>query len=149
MKGLPLSLAIFVLLALAPGVGAAPAPQQAAAKGQPPSNVEALAWDRDFDLLLELSDEPTPAEIALESKMAALEKERQVLVTQRQDLKRRLEALQGSFTSETLLNEMLRLGVSDLQSVQKTLRDDLEQTDDRIRDLDFKLKRLKTPSGGG
>jgi hypothetical protein len=149
MKKLALFLSVFLLLAPAAGAGTTPPPQKDEVETGIPPGAEALVWDRDFDLLLELTNEPTPAQLALESKRLAIEKERQVLVARRLDLSRRLESLQGSYTSETLLNEMLRLGVSDLQAVQKTLRDDLKRTDDRIQDLDFQLKRLKTPSGGG
>jgi hypothetical protein len=148
MKRLALFLSALLLLAPEAVLATTSLPQKGQAEGGMSSGAEALAWDRDFDLLLELTNEPTPAQLAKESKRMAIEKERQALIARRQDLNRRLEALQGSFTSETLLNEMLRLGVSDLQAVQKTLRDDLKRTDDQIQDLDFQLKRLNTPSGG-
>ena len=109
---------------------------------------EALSWDRDFDLLLELKDVPTRAELDLAARRRALVEERGRLGRKLADLQSRLDSLQGTYSTETLLNEMLRQGVSDMQTVVANLSRDIKATKAKIADLDDRLKRLGPPAGG-
>lgn len=135
---------LFGALPLAGGAQAAPA-----GAGQPDAaGLEALAWDRDFDLILELRKVPSGAQLLKEARRQALEKEKGELQAKVKELQSRLDALQGTYTSETLLNEMLRQGVSDMQSATKNLKDEIHRDQGRIDDLNQSLKRLAAPGGG-
>ncbi len=138
---------------LALGVGvlstALPAQDQPpAADKAGPADLEALAWDRDFDLILELRNVPSGAQLLRDARRQELEKERAELRARVKELQARLDALQGTYTSETLLNEMLRQGVSDMQSATKNLKDQIRKDQARIDDLNQSLKRLAAPHGG-
>ncbi len=71
-------------------------------------STEAMAWDRDFDLLLELNKAPTKVQTVQEDKRQALVQEREKVMAHMTDLKARLAAVEGTFTTEAVLNEMLR-----------------------------------------
>jgi peptidoglycan hydrolase CwlO-like protein len=63
------------------------------------------------------------------------------------DLKARSASLEGTYTTEALLKEMLRQGVSDLQSVQKNLKDDTDRTQARLFEVQAELARLRREAG--
>ena len=98
-----------------PGAGAA------AGAPAPAAGEESLSWDRDFDLLLELKDVPTRAELDREARRQALMEERERLARALGDLQSRLDSLQGTYSTEILLNAMLRQGASDMQTVVANL----------------------------
>lgn len=116
--------------------GPAPANPQAAPRD------EAMTWDRDFDLLLELNAAPTKAQQAAEERRQALEKERADLADRLDDLQSRLAAIEGTYTSEALLNEMLRQGVGDVQSAQANLRLWIRKDQERVREIDAELQKM-------
>ncbi len=103
----------------------------------------ALEWDRDFDLLLEAENQPTRAQILIASRIEGLEKQEESLSKQLADLKARSAALEGTYTTEALLKEMLRQGVSDLQSVQRNLKNDTDRTQARLFEVQAELARLR------
>lgn len=115
---------------------------------QRPAQEEALAWDRDFDLLLELKATPTKAERTAEEEKAQLAKERVEVGEHLDDLKSRLAAIEGTYTSEALLNEMLRQGVADVQTAQGNLRKWIRKDEDRIREIDSELQRSAARAKG-
>ncbi len=106
---------------------------------------EALAWDRDFDLLLELKNTPTKTQRAAENERAALLKERDGLASKVAELKARLAAVEGTYTTEALLTEMLRQDVADMQSVRDNLRRWIKADEDRMSDIDARLKAIAPP----
>ncbi|MGC8723125.1 MAG: hypothetical protein ACP5VF_04570 [Acidobacteriota bacterium] len=107
----------------------------------------ALEWDRDFDLLLEVENQPTRAQLLLASRIEDLEKQEEHLSQQLADLRARSAALEGTYTTEALLREMLRQGVSDLQSVQRNLKNDTDRTQARLLEVQSELARLRRGAG--
>lgn len=101
-----------------------------------------LRWNRDFDLLLDMGDIPTLQQRKDTARRAALEKERADLEDRLADLEGRLASVEGSYTSEAVLKEMLRQDVNDMQTVQSNLNREVQQTRQRIEDVDRALKRL-------
>jgi gas vesicle protein len=101
-----------------------------------------LKWNRDFDLLLDMGDVPTVQQRVDTAKRETLQKERAGLEARLADLKSRLASVEGSYTSEAVLKEMLRQNVNDMQTVQSNLKRDVEQTQQKIDDVDEALKHL-------
>lgn len=114
-----------------------PAPQPAAKPQE-----EAMSWDRDFDLLLELKAAPTKAQRETEERRVALEKERVEVSDRLDELQSRLAAIEGTYTSEALMDEMLRQGVGDLQSAQNNLRQWIHKDQERAREIDAELQKI-------
>ena len=142
-----LALALLCGSTLHAGVWAqAPAPPTTPQAVAP--STEAMAWDRDFDLLLEINKAPTKIQTIQEGKRKALAKEREEVLTHETDLKARLAAVEGTFTTEAVLNEMLRQGVADMLTAQDNLRQWIKEDDDRVRELDAKLQKLASEGGG-
>lgn len=119
-----------------------PAPQ-----GEESAAIDPMTWERDFDLLLEVQNIPTKGQLIASAREAALIQERDSEQAKLEDVKKRLALLQGSYTTEALLNEVLRLGVTDFQSVQTKLEEEIREHSKRINDIDEQLKRLKPPTG--
>ncbi len=132
--------ASLVLLASAASLTQSPGPAPANPHAAPRD--EAMSWDKDFDLLLELKATPTKAQEAAEEHRQALEKERAGLADRLDDLQSRLAAIEGTYTSEALLNEMLRQGVGDVQSAQANLRQWIRQDQERAREIDAELQKM-------
>ena len=128
-----------LLLLAAAVVTAGQAPPADAAS---PSSDEALAWDRDFDLLLELKKIPTKAQNEAEIRRATLLAERESLQQSLADLKFRLSAVEGTYTTEAILNEMLRQGTGDMQAAQENLRAWIKRDEARMKETDVQLHRL-------
>ncbi len=101
-----------------------------------------LKWNRDFDLLLDMGDVPTVQQRADAARREVLEKEHAGLEARLADLKGRLASVEGSYTSEAVLKEMLRQDVNDMQTVQSNLKREIEQTQQKIEDVDEALKHL-------
>jgi|WetSurMetagenome_2_1015567.scaffolds.fasta_scaffold03782_2 hypothetical protein len=101
-----------------------------------------MSWDRDFDLLLELKAAPTKAQRETQTHRQALEKERAELSDRLDDLQSRLAAIQGTYTSEALIDEMLRQGVGDLESAQNNLRQWIHRDQERAREIDAELQKI-------
>jgi transposase len=101
-----------------------------------------MAWDRDFDLLLELKNEPTRAQREVGARRAGLVQERRELVERIDGLRARLAAVEGTYTTEAILNEMLRQGVADMQTARQNLRNWIRQDEDRVKEIDAGLQRL-------
>jgi hypothetical protein len=108
-----------------------------------------MSWDRDFDLLLELKAAPTKAQRDSEARREALEKERAELSDRLEDLQSRLAAIEGTYTSEALMDEMLRQGVGDLQSAQGNLRQWIHKDQERVREIDADLKKIAVRAKDG
>jgi ferritin-like metal-binding protein YciE len=68
--------------------------------------------------------------------------ERKALVERLADLELRLATVQGSYSTEALLREMLAQDVASLQEVQVNLQRDIADTERRIKDVDEVLRRL-------
>jgi chromosome segregation ATPase len=134
--------ALIALVLLAPVLSRAQAPPAAAPQpaSEPPQ--EAMSWDRDFDLLLELKAAPTKAQRETEERRQELEKERAEVSDRLDDLQSRLAAIQGTYTSEALLNEMLRQGVGDLQTAQANLQQWIHRDQGRLREIDAQLRKI-------
>jgi len=142
-----LPLAVLLLVAVSPGVAQTPAgetpPKPQVSSGGPASaGDEAMAWDRDFDLLLELKNEPTRAQREVGARRAGLVQERRELVERIDGLRARLAAVEGTYTTEAILNEMLRQGVADMQTARQNLRNWIRQDEDRVKEIDAALQRL-------
>lgn len=108
---------------------------------------EAMAWDRDFDLLLELKGEPTKAQREILTRRAALEQERRTLLEQLADLRSRLAAVEGTYTTEAILGEMLRQGVADMPAAQENLRAWIERDEARLKEIDARRQELSAQGG--
>jgi hypothetical protein len=142
-----LPLAALLLVAAFPAVAQTPTsetPSQPPASSATPAFAgdDALAWDRDFDLLLELKNEPTRAQREMDARRAGLFKERGDLVERIDAFRARLGAVEGTYTTETILNEMLRQGVADMQTAQQNLRTWIRQDEDRVKEIDARLQKL-------
>jgi hypothetical protein len=142
-----LRLAVSLLVTAFPAVAQTPSSEahsipQASSVTPSSTGDEALAWDRDFDLLLELKNEPTRAQREMDVRRAGLVKERGELAARIDALRARLAAVEGTYTTETILNEMLRQGVADMQTAQENLRIWIRQDEDRVKEIDAKLQRL-------
>ena len=129
-----------------PPAAVAPAPTADATASAPGAD-EAMAWDRDFDLLLELKNEPTKAQRETASRRADLELERRTLIEQLAEMRARLAAVEGTYTSEAILSEMLRQGVADMPAAQENLRSWIRRDEARLKDLDVRIMRLATQGG--
>lgn len=143
-----------VLLLAATGSARAQEPpavkaQASTAEGAAPAGPadEAMAWDRDFDLLLELKKEPTKAQREILTRRAALEQERRTLLEQLADLRSRLAAVEGTYTTEAILSEMLRQGVAGMPEAQENLRAWIERDEVRLKEIDARLLRLSAQGG--
>jgi chromosome segregation ATPase len=101
----------------------------------------ALQWERDFDLLYDLEG-ADPAREAAETRRRALELERQGLDARIGALRERLGALEGSYSTELLLREMLTLDVGTLQEVQAVLRRELAAAEGRRKEVEEALRKL-------
>lgn len=142
-----LLVAAVLLMAASPGIAQMPSgetpPKSQAPSGAPTSaGDEALAWDRDFDLLLEMKNEPTRAQREMDARRAGLLKERGELVETIDGLRARLATVEGTYTTEAILNEMLRQGVADMQTARENLRTWIRQDEDRVKEIDAGLQRL-------
>jgi len=142
-----LPLAALLLMAASSAVaqmptGETPPKSQAPSGATASAGDEALAWDRDFDLLLEMKNEPTRAQREVDARRAGLVQERGDLVEKIDGLRARLAAVEGTYTTEAILNEMLRQGVADMQTARENLRTWIRQDEDRVKEIDAGLQRL-------
>jgi hypothetical protein len=110
-------------------------------------STDPMAWERDFELLLEAQNIPTKGQLVSSARMAALLQERDAEEAKLVDAKKRLAQLRGTYTTEVLLNEMLRLEVRDFQSVQAKLEAEIRLHQRRLSEISDQIKRLKPPSG--
>lgn len=117
-------------------------PEKPASASPPSSETDPMLWERDFDLLLELKNIPTQGQLLAAAQRRALEEEREALLARQEDLKKRLAQIQGTCSTEFLLNEMMRLDVSDLQSVQGKLKEDLRVVSERLVEVDRQIRKL-------
>lgn len=106
-----------------------------------------MAWDRDFDLLLEQKNEPTKAQSEMITQRAGLEQERRNLLEQLGDLRSRLATVEGTYTTEAILSEMLRQGVADMPAAQENLRSWIKRDETRVKEIDARLRRLSAQGG--
>lgn len=106
-----------------------------------------MAWDRDFDLLLELNKAPTKMQVIQEDRRKALAQERDEVWARLTDLKARLASVEGTYTTEAVLNEMLHQGVGDMITAQDNLKRWIKEDGDRIKELDAKLQKLASEEG--
>lgn len=106
------------------------------------SSDEALAWDRDFDLLLELKKSQTKAEGEAAARRAGLLKEKETFQAGLTDFRFRLSSIEGTYTTEAILNEMLRQEVSDMQLARENLRGWIKRDEAQVREIDAQLKHL-------
>jgi hypothetical protein len=102
----------------------------------------ALSWDRDFDLMYDWETPPEPERAESGRRREGYEMERKALVERLADLELRLATVQGSYSTEALLREMLAQDVASLQEVQVNLQRDIADTERRIKDVDEVLRRL-------
>lgn len=110
--------------------------------GTPAPPTDAMSWQRDFDLLLEVDNKPTRDQVLRVARREALVKERDALQARLDDDKKRLATIQNSYSTEALLQEMIRQDVADFQSVQKNLTDDVRETSRRLTEVRAQIKRL-------
>lgn len=115
-------------------------PPSEAPEGESASGL-ALQWEKDFDLLYDLEG-ADPVREAAESRRKALEMERQGLEARIAALRERLGTLEGSYSTEVLLREMLALDVGTLQEVQAVLRRELAAAEGRRKEVEEALRRL-------
>ncbi len=102
----------------------------------------ALSWDRDFDLIYDWETPPEPERVDFKRRREGYEMERRALEERLADLELRLATVQGSYSTEALLREMLAQDVASLQEVQDNLRRDMAHTERRIKEVDEVLRRL-------
>ncbi len=142
-----LRLAALLLMAASSATAQMPA-GETSPKSQPSSGTatsagdEALAWDRDFDLLLEMKNEPTRAQREMDTRRDGLVKERRDLTDRIDGLRARLAAVEGTYTTEAILNEMLRQGVADMQTARENLRTWIRRDEDRVKEIEAGLQKL-------
>jgi FtsZ-binding cell division protein ZapB len=146
------ALAALLLVTASPAMAQTPSgmapPAREASSGAPaPAGDEAMAWDRDFDLLLELKNEPTRGQQEMDTQRAALEQERRVLLERMDGLRSRLAAVEGTYTTEAILKEMLQQEVADMQTAQENLRNWIRQDEDRVKEIDARLQKLAVEGG--
>ncbi len=130
--------ALAVALAAAALCQEAPAPP---GKQAPPP--QALAWDKDFDLLLEEAKVPTRGQVALEKQLASLVHDRDMAAKREDSLRQRLQEISGNFTLAALAQELGRQGVSDERTARDNLRRQIADSQKAIGDLDAKIKDVK------
>ncbi len=116
----------------------APAPPPAA----PPSD-EAMAWDRDFDLLLEESGSPTLGQLALQAELEAVEREREAVGRREADLRKRLTNITGNYALVAAAEELSRQGVTDLRLARENLQRDIAAAQKRGAELERKARDLR------
>lgn len=138
-------LAISALISLVMAAVALAGPCQAApeppAKGQP--SPEALAWDKDFDLLLEEANVPTRGQAVLEKQLASLNHEREMEARRAADLRKRLQDISGNFTLAALAQELGRQGVGDERIARDNLRRQIDEAQKMLAKLDGQIKVTK------
>lgn len=110
--------------------------------------VTSAMWERDFDLLLDSGEVPGPEALALAARKADLEAERDRLQQKLDDLRQRQSSIQGSYTTEALLEEMLRQDAHSLQAVQANLAAWIQETEAKLRDVDRNIALLKQGKRG-
>ena len=126
---------------------AEPAPASGADRKAPEASDMDLRWNRDFDLLLDMGNVPTVQQRKDAARRKALLKERGALEGRLADLESRLASIEGSYTSEAVLQEMLRQGVSDMQTAQNNLKREVEQTRQKLDAVDKALSRVGAEPG--
>lgn len=119
-------------------------PKSADAEG---SAADPMTWERDFDLLIEVEKIPTKGQLLRQAKRDELMEELDQVQRRLDDSKKRLKALDTSYTTDLLMEEMIRQGVPDLQSVEKNLKDQIRKDSARATELQILLKRLDQPGG--
>ncbi len=135
---LALSGLLLAALAVAAPCQTAPEPP---AQNQP--SPQALAWDKDFDLLLEEANVPTRGQEAIEKQIAALEHEREMTVRHMADLRKRLQDISGNFTLAALAQELGRQGVSDERIGRDNLRQQITDAQKLLAKLDGQIKEQR------
>lgn len=121
----------------------APKPPEAEAQG-----FDAMAWERDFDLLLEVENIPTKGQLLLQARREALQNEAERLELKISEARKLQRTLETSYTSEALLQEMIDRGVPDAASVQKNLKEEIRRDGQRLGEIRAQLKRLDQTGGG-
>ncbi|MCI4397991.1 MAG: hypothetical protein JHC34_04050 [Acidobacteria bacterium] len=111
------------------------------AQGQPSTG--ALAWDKDFDLLLEEANVPTRGQALLEKQLASLNHEREMEARRAADLRKRLQDISGNFTLAALAQELGRQGVADEKIARDNLRHQIDEAQKMLAKLDGQIKQTK------
>jgi chromosome segregation ATPase len=131
----PLSICLVVLAA------AAVAPAFCQDKPQD-IDYQRLKWEKDFELVLEINNVPTKGQIALENSINLLENEQASLTKKKEKLQQRLEILNSTYSSDMLYDEMLEEETRDLASTKESISKKLAAADERLADIEDKLKKL-------
>lgn len=117
------------------------------ASPEPPAKVQpspgALAWDKDFDLLLEEANVPTRGQAVLEKQLASLNHEREMEARRAADLRKRLQDISGNFTLAALAQELGRQGVGDERIARDNLRHQIDEAQKMLAKLDGQIKETK------
>ncbi len=104
---------------------------------------QALAWDKDFDLLLEEANIPTRGQVALEKQLASLVHDRDMMAKREASLNQRLQQISGNFTLAALAQELGRQGVNDERTARDNLHREIADAQKAISDLEAKIKDVK------
>ena len=59
-----------------------------------------------------------------------------------EELRSRFSSIEGTYTSEALLNEMLRQGVGDTQAAKDNLRGWIRDDEERLKEIDAILLKM-------
>jgi len=105
-------------------------------------DMERMRWEKDFELLLEIAGVPTRGQVELEQNISSLEKERESLLRKRDRLSARLDRLNSSYISDQLYDEMLEEETMDLSSTKKSISSKLETVEERLGEIEDKLRKL-------
>jgi len=132
---------VFALLASLAVMAMAQAAPEPPAQNQ--ASPQALAWEKDFDLLLEEANVPTAGQVALEKQLSDLTHEREMMARREADLRKRIQAITGNFTLAALAQELGRQGVSDERIARDNLRQQIADTQKRLAQLDRQAKEIR------
>lgn len=133
--------AALALSALAPRAQEPAPPAPPGGPAEP--SAEILLYERDFELLLEEAGVPTAGQRELDRQLETLSERRSALAQREADLRRRQEAVSGSYTLVAAAEEMARQGVSDLRVAQESLRRQLEETRAQLAALSRQERELQ------
>jgi len=130
---------LFLFLSQAPDAQGEPA------QGNAPQGEEqdlARYWDRDFDLILEYKQGEERRNQVREREVRRLEEEIRALREERDTLRSRRRSIEETYSTETLLEELMELEVESASEARKVLDEKIHREDLRIQDLERELDRL-------
>lgn len=103
----------------------------------------AIRWDDDFDLILEYRQGDEQEAKRIRDRVRPLQDERDLLAEEVTRLEMRRQRLEGSYSTEMLLEEMLDLNVKSASEAIEALEERIAWKRERMAELDREMQRAR------